>query len=62
LRPAAVTASFRGSDRLVWFEPHDTAPSAISREKNIKKGRRDWKIRLIEETNPEWLDLSVGAR
>ena len=43
--------------RLVWFESYDDPTNAITREKDIKKWRRDWKIRLIEEDNPEWLDL-----
>lgn len=43
-------------DRLVWFECYDDPLSAITREKDIKKWRRDWKIRLIEDTNPDWLD------
>ena len=42
---------------LVWYEPHDTMEDAIVREKVIKRWKRAWKIRLIEETNPEWLDL-----
>ena len=44
-------------DRLVWFETYDDPTTAITREKEIKKWRRDWKIRLIEETNPDWRDL-----
>ena len=43
--------------RLVWFECYDDPINAITREKDLKKWRRDWKIRLIEEENPEWLDL-----
>jgi putative endonuclease len=43
--------------RLVWFESYDDPTNAIAREKDIKKWRRDWKIRLIEEENPDWLDL-----
>jgi putative endonuclease len=43
--------------RLVYFEEHGTAESAIIREKRIKKWRREWKIELIEKANPEWLDL-----
>jgi putative endonuclease len=43
--------------KLVWFEQHESAESAIAREKQIKKWNRDWKIRLIEETNPYWNDL-----
>ncbi len=46
-----------GTHKLVWFELHETAESAISREKRIKKWNRDWKIRLIEEVNPYWNDL-----
>ena len=46
--------------KLVWFEIHDTAEAAITREKELKKWRRDWKIRLIEESNPEWADLYHG--
>jgi putative endonuclease len=43
--------------RLVWFESYDDPTNAIAREKDIKKWRRDWKIRLIEEENLDWLDL-----
>jgi putative endonuclease len=49
-----------GVDKLVWFEIHDTAEAAITREKELKKWRRDWKVRLIEESNPEWVDLYLG--
>jgi putative endonuclease len=42
---------------LVWFEVHETIVSAIAREKTIKNWRREWKVRLIEETNPYWRDL-----
>ena len=44
-------------NRLVWFEPHETRESALTREKQIKKWNRAWKVRLIEETNPDWNDL-----
>jgi putative endonuclease len=44
-------------DRLVWFEPYDDPVTTIEREKDIKKWRREWKVRLIEETNPDWRDL-----
>jgi putative endonuclease len=46
-----------GVGLLVWFEIYDDPASAITREKEIKKWRRDWKIALIEETNPHWTDL-----
>lgn len=44
-------------DKLVWFETYDDITHAITREKELKKWRRDWKIRLIEEENPNWTDL-----
>jgi putative endonuclease len=34
------------------------AQDAITREKQLKKWKRDWKIELIESDNPEWRDLS----
>jgi putative endonuclease len=46
-----------GVKLLVWYELHDTAESAIRREKQIKKWNRAWKLRLIEEANPYWNDL-----
>jgi putative endonuclease len=47
-----------GVDRLVWFEVHATAETAIRREKQIKNWKRDWKINLIERDNLHWADLS----
>ena len=44
---------------LVWFEQHGSMESAITRENNIKKWKREWKARLIEENNPEWRDLYI---
>jgi putative endonuclease len=49
-----------GVDKLVLFEIYDDAVTAITREKEMKKWRRDWKIRLIEEKNPGWVDLYPG--
>jgi putative endonuclease len=46
-----------GTKMLVFFEAHDTMEAAILREKQLKEWRRDWKIRLIEESNPDWPDL-----
>ena len=43
--------------QLVWYEQHVDMKSAIEREKSMKKWKRDWKIALIEEQNPEWRDL-----
>ena len=47
-----------GVKTLVWFELHETMEAAIKREKQIKEWRRAWKLRLIEEKNPDWRDLS----
>ena len=46
-----------GVSLLVWFELHENAESAISREKQIKKWNRACKLRLIEQKNPYWNDL-----
>jgi putative endonuclease len=46
--------------RLVWYELCDGMTSAIQREKQLKKWNRAWKVRLIEERNPEWADLWPG--
>lgn len=48
-----------GVSRLVWFEQHSNVNEAILREKRIKKWNREWKVRLIEERNPDWRDLAV---
>jgi len=42
---------------LVYFEVHHHAEEAIRREKQIKKWKRAWKLKLIEEKNPNWDDL-----
>ena len=46
-----------GVDRLVWFESHERLETALVRERQIKKWKRDWKINLIEQENPHWADL-----
>ena len=43
--------------RLVYIEPHTDIEAAIRRERTLKKWNRAWKIRLIEEHNPNWDDL-----
>jgi len=43
----------------VLAEEHLTIQDAIAREKALKAWKREWKIRLIEEANPEWLDLGA---
>ncbi len=46
-----------GVKDLVWYEVHGDVMEAITREKRIKKWNRLWKLKLIEEKNPEWRDL-----
>ena len=43
--------------RLIHYEQYDDPRTAIQREKNLKHWSRDWKIALIEQTNPDWRDL-----
>jgi len=43
---------------LILAEEHETILDAIAREKALKAWQRDWKIRLIEESNPDWDDLA----
>jgi putative endonuclease len=49
-----------GVRTLVYFEEHGDYAVAITREKKLKRWRRDWKRSLIEETNPHWADLFGG--
>ncbi|MDG1996163.1 MAG: GIY-YIG nuclease family protein [Emcibacteraceae bacterium] len=42
---------------LVYFEQFAGIKDAIAREKQLKQWRWDWKVALIEESNPEWRDL-----
>ena len=41
---------------LVWYEVHETMESAIRREKAVKAWKRQWKVTLIENENPDWKD------
>ena len=45
-------------DKLVYFEKFTNINDAIKREKRLKKWTRQWKINLIEEMNPDWVDLA----
>ncbi|MBS0537289.1 MAG: GIY-YIG nuclease family protein [Proteobacteria bacterium] len=51
------TAKYR-INRLIFVEPHETAPAAIAREKQLKGWRRSKKIFLVNRSNPDWRDLS----
>jgi putative endonuclease len=45
---------------LVWFEGTPSIEAAIQKEKQIKNWKREWKVALIEEANPDWRDLYEG--
>ena len=45
-------------DKLVYLEVYQYVEDAIKREKNMKKWKREWKVNLIVEDNPDWGDLS----
>jgi putative endonuclease len=49
-----------GVHKLVYYEQSEDVRSAIEREKILKTWQRQWKLRLIEEMNPEWNDLYDG--
>jgi len=46
-----------GVHQLIWYELHENAASALTRERQMKKWKREWKINLIEQGNPTWKDL-----
>jgi putative endonuclease len=49
-----------GVHRLVWYVEHFDIRDAIQREKSLKRWPRQWKIDLIEKTNPDWNELMRG--
>ena len=53
---AGFTSKYKIHD-LVYFEALQTAEDAITREKQLKAWKRDWKVQLIEKNNPNWEDL-----
>ena len=46
--------------KLAYYEITNDIESAIEREKQLKKWNRKWKLKLIEKSNPEWIDLYFG--
>lgn len=47
----------RGIHILVYYEEFDDIRKAIAREKQLKKWKREWKVKLIQKSNPPWKDL-----
>ena len=56
LNPKSFTSKYNLT-KLVFFESTSDVNVAIAREKQIKGGSREKKLRLISEMNPQWLDL-----
>lgn len=52
-----VFSSRYGCRNLVWFDAYDDLHEARRRELQMKKWKREWKMRLIESSNPGWRDL-----
>ncbi len=60
LRPVDAPSSTRYRVHfLVWYERHEEMSVAIAREKAIKRWRRAWKSKLVEDNNPYWSDLAA---
>ena len=57
--PKSFTARYN-CDKLVYFEEFENGEEAAVREKQFKKWKRNWKVKLIEEMNPSWSDLSMN--
>ena len=53
-------ASKYGVSKLVYFEEFANVEEAIQREKSLKRYLRAWKIKIIERSNPQWIDLYPG--
>ncbi|ASI97561.1 GIY-YIG nuclease family protein [Vibrio rotiferianus] len=48
--------------KLVYFELFEDIPTAISREKQLKQWKREWKLELVRESNPNFLDISSSVQ
>ena len=57
--PNSFTAKYN-CDKLVYFEEWDKGDNAVIREQQFKKWKRDWKIKLIMDMNPSWMDISLN--
>lgn len=59
LYPNSFTSKYK-CNKLVYFEEYEISEEAMVREKRMKKWKRYWKIGLIEDMNPSWMDLSMN--
>lgn len=57
--PRSFTAKYN-CELLVYFEEFENGEEATVREQQFKKWKRDWKIKLIVDMNPSWMDLSLN--
>lgn len=57
--PDSFTARYN-CDKLVYFEEWENGFEATTREKQLKKWKRDWKVNLIVDMNPSWMDISLN--
>lgn len=57
--PDSFTARYN-CNKLVYFEDIEKGEDAVVREKQMKKWKRAWKVKLIEEINPGWMDISLN--
>ena len=57
--PQSFTAKYN-CDKLVYFEEFEDGLEAVEREKQMKKWKRNWKINLIDDSNPKWVDISLN--
>jgi putative endonuclease len=55
--PKSFTAKYN-CKKLVYYKGFNTIEEAIATETNMKNWKREWKVKVIEEMNPEWRDLS----
>lgn len=59
IHPKSFTAKYN-CNKLVYFEEFERASEAEKREMQFKKWKRNWKIELVENMNPSWMDLSMN--
>ena len=59
VKPKSFTAKYN-CDKLVYLEEYDSKEKAEKRESQLKKWKRDWKIKLINGLNPKWMDISLN--
>lgn len=57
--PNAFTAKYN-CNLLVYFEELRNGNEGVIRERRLKKWKREWKIKLIEDMNPSWMDISIN--